>query len=116
MTGGSGIDTFEFRSITDSGVGGAAADQIVDFVSSRFSTVSDKIDLSQIDADGNAANGDQQFLFIGNNNAFLANLGPGQLRCNDGFVEGDVNGDLVADFRIQVFQQDNKLVEADFIL
>jgi Ca2+-binding RTX toxin-like protein len=116
LTGGTGADIFQFRSIQDSGFKGAAADEILDFVSSRFSTVSDRIDLSQIDADGNAANGDQQFLFIGNNNAFSAALGPGQLRCNGGFVEGDVNGDLVADFRIQVFQQDNQLVEADFIL
>jgi len=115
LTGGSGADIFQFRSVQDSGFNGATADEILDFVSSRFSTVSDKIDLSQIDADGNAA-GDQQFLFIGNNNAFSANLGVGQLRCNGGFVEGDVNGDLVADFRIQVFQQDNLLVEGDFIL
>jgi serralysin len=92
-----------------------APDEILDFVSSRFSTIFDRIDLSQIDAN-TGADGDQQFLFIGNNNAFSENLGVGQLRCNGGFVEGDVDGDLVADFRIQVFQTDNQLAEADFIL
>jgi serralysin len=116
MTGGAGRDVFEFRSAQDSGFALAApADQILDFASARFTPQSDKIDLSQIDANVTAA-GDQQFVFIGNNNAFSAALGAGQLRCNGGFVEGDVDGDLVADFRIQVFQTDNLLIDADFIL
>ena len=46
----------------------------------------------------------------------LDRLGTGQLRVNGGFVEGDVDGDLVADFRIQVFQKDNLLITADFYL
>jgi Ca2+-binding RTX toxin-like protein len=45
---------------------------------------------------------------------FVAALGPGQLRFNGGFVEGDVNGDLIADFRIQV--KVATLVDADFVL
>jgi Ca2+-binding RTX toxin-like protein len=113
MSGGSGIDRFEFGSIQDIGLN--VHDVILDFVSSRFSaTEADKIDLSDIDANATVA-GNQDFLFIGNNNAFVAAFGAGQLRCNGGFVEGDVNGDLVADFRIQVFQQDNLLVVQDFI-
>lgn len=116
LTGGADADVFEFRAAQDSGFALAApADEIVDFLSARFSAQSDKIDLSQIDANATAA-GDQQFVFIGNNNAFSAALGTGQLRCNGGFVEGDVDGDLVADFRIQVFQTDNQLIDADFIL
>jgi Ca2+-binding RTX toxin-like protein len=113
MTGGTGQDTFEFRSTEDSSI--KLPDQILDFVSARFSTTeNDKIDLSQIDADVTSPD-NQDFLFIGNNNDFSASLGVGQLRCNGGFVEGDVNGDLVADFRIQVFQQDNLLAREDFI-
>jgi Ca2+-binding RTX toxin-like protein len=110
LTGGAGSDRFRFDTVGDSAVG--APDQIVDFVSSRFSAESDKIDLSFIDASASLP-GDQAFVFIGNNNAFY---GAGQARCNGGFVEGDVNGDLVADFRIQVFQSDNLLIAADFIL
>jgi serralysin len=110
-----GADVFEFRSIQESGHLGAAADQIVDFLSHRHTTQGDKIDLSAIDANTTVA-GDQAFQFIGNNNAFVPEWGAGQLRCNGGFVEGDVDGDLNVDFRIQVFQTDNLLIEADFIL
>jgi hypothetical protein len=72
----------------------------------------DYIQLSSIDADVNTA-GDQAFVFIGNNNPFY---GVGQVRCNGGFVEGDIDGDAIADFRIQVFQNDNQLIAEDFIL
>jgi serralysin len=114
MTGGTGVDVFEFRSIKDSGFAGAAADQITDFVSDTFAPkAGDKIDLSQIDANTLVAD-DQQFRFIGNNNDFVAAFGPGQLRFNGGFLEGDVDGDLVADFRIQV--NSPSMVDADFIL
>jgi Ca2+-binding RTX toxin-like protein len=95
LYGGTGADRFVFASLADSSF--AAPDRIAD-----FSLVeSDKIDLSAIDANVNAA-GDQAFLFIGNNNAFVPSFGAGQLRFNGGFLEGDVNGDLVADFRIEV--------------
>jgi serralysin len=111
MTGGIGLDTFEFRSIEDSGFKGAPADQIVDFVSVRFTTQSDKIDLSQIDANSLIA-GDQAFTFIGNNNAFTGVAG--QLRFNASQLEGDLNGDGAGDFRIQVNVA--SLVAADFVL
>jgi serralysin len=114
MTGGAGVDTFEFRNITDSGFAGAAADQITDFLSDSFAPgQGDKIDLSQIDANV-LAGGDQAFIFIGNNNNYTTDFGAGQLRFNGGFVEGDVNGDFVTDFRIQVSSP--TLVVADFIL
>jgi hypothetical protein len=46
------------------------------------------------------AAGDQAFLWIGNNNNFVDSWGAGQLRC--GYLQGDVNGDMVADFSIKV--------------
>jgi Ca2+-binding RTX toxin-like protein len=95
MEGGAGGDTFVFTSLAETSFG--APDHIWDFVDND----GDKIDLSAIDANVNAA-GDQAFIWIGNNNAFSDTLGTGQLRFNGGFLEGDVNGDLVADFRIQV--------------
>jgi serralysin len=57
------------------------------------------------------ARGNQAFTFIGNNNDFFA---AGQLRFNGGFVEGDVDGDLAADFRMQVNAA--SMADTDFIL
>jgi Ca2+-binding RTX toxin-like protein len=95
MDGGTGADRFVFASLADSSFG--APDLIYD-----FSTVDhDVIDLSTIDANTTVA-GDQAFLFIGNNNNFVPSFGAGQLRFNGGFLEGDVDSDLVADFRIEV--------------
>jgi Ca2+-binding RTX toxin-like protein len=95
--GGAGADTFKFTALGDAVRVGGFSDYIADFSAAE----GDKIDLSAIDANVNAA-GDQAFLFIGNNNAFVPSFGAGQLRFNGGFLEGDVNGDLVADFRIEV--------------
>jgi Ca2+-binding RTX toxin-like protein len=106
MFGDVGIDRFYFATAGESGALGAAADLIVDFSAAE----GDKIDLSAIDADINSA-GQQHFIFIGNNNPFY---GVGQARFNGGFVEGDIDGDLTADFRIQVSAP--SLVTADFIL
>ena len=106
LIGGAGIDRFYFTDVNDSGARGNGADEIVDF----SAVEGDKIDVSAIDADLNTA-GNQAFTFIGNNNNFFA---AGQVRFNGGFVEGDVNGDLVADFRIHVNAA--TLVAADFML
>jgi Ca2+-binding RTX toxin-like protein len=95
MDGGTGADRFVFASLADSSFG--TPDLIYD-----FSTVDhDVIDLSAIDANTTVA-GDQAFRFIGNNNPFVPSFGAGQLRFNGGFLEGDVDGDLVADFRIEM--------------
>jgi serralysin len=99
LTGGTGGDIFQFRSAQDSGFNGAAADEILDFSAAE----NDKIDLSQI-----ATN----LHFIGNNNAFTGVAG--DVRFNAGQLEGDLNGDGNADFRIQVDVA--SLVAADFIL
>ncbi len=61
--------------------------------------VGDRIDLGTIDANHLVA-GNQAFLWIGNDSAFSGQAG--QLRYNAGFVEGDLNGDTNADFRIRV--------------
>ena len=95
LTGGAGADTFVFKSLADSTV--AVPDDVMDF----SAVAGDKIDLSEIDANTLVA-GNQAFTWIGNDNAFVGAWGAGQLRFNGGFVEGDVNGDFVVDFRIQV--------------
>jgi Ca2+-binding RTX toxin-like protein len=96
LIGGTGADTFLFGAITDSTL--ALVDDIRDFSEIE----GDRIDLSAIDANTSVA-GDQSFLWIGNNNAFYVDADPrGQLRLNGNHVEGDINGDLAADFSIQV--------------
>jgi serralysin len=95
LTGGSGADKFVFRSLAETTV--AAPDDITDFQD----FAGDKIDLSAIDAN-TLVDGNQAFIWIGNDNAFTTDFGAGQLRFNSGVVEGDVDGDFVVDFRIQV--------------
>ncbi|UVO55318.1 cadherin domain-containing protein [Sphingomonas sp. SUN039] len=97
LTGGAGADTFLYDRLTDSfGATTATRDRILDF------TAGDKIDLSGIDAITGGA--DDAFSFIGN--AAFGNVA-GQLRATDiggGVfnVEGDVNGDGIADFALLV--------------
>jgi len=91
LTGGAGNDRFVFGDTA-----GSARDTIADF------TAGDRVDLSLIDANGAAA-GDAAFAFIG-----AAGFGgvAGQLRVTGAgtswLVEGDSNGDRVADFSIAV--------------
>ncbi|WP_243373215.1 M10 family metallopeptidase [Microvirga solisilvae] len=89
MTGGSGSDVFVFA---ETGI--TEIDTIRDF-SSRY----DRIDLRAIDADTGTA-GDQAFTYI-----FMTDFSgkAGELRCLEGVVLGDVNGDSIADFQIAVF-------------
>jgi RTX calcium-binding nonapeptide repeat (4 copies)/Cadherin domain len=109
LTGGAGADRFIYLLTSDSAVG--AADIITDF--SRSQT--DRIDLSAIDARTNQS-GNQAFAFIGS--AAFSNVA-GQLRFEQSngntFVTGDVNGDGVADFGIQLSGLVS-LVAADFVL
>jgi Ca2+-binding RTX toxin-like protein len=98
MYGGYGFDTFIFTSIADAEpLGTGFTDAIWDF--SNY----DKIDLSAIDANVYLA-GDQAFTYIGTS-GFTGVAG--QLHfinphSRNSFVEGDVNGDCVADFQILV--------------
>lgn len=107
LTGGAGADTFRYTLASESTT--AARDRITDFASA------DRIELTQIDADGNAGNGDTAFTFIGA--GAFTNVA-GQLRVTasgaDWLVEGDVNGDGIADLSILV--QGTQPLESQFAL
>ncbi|MBV9900400.1 MAG: calcium-binding protein [Alphaproteobacteria bacterium] len=97
LKGGGGNDSFEYYAVAESTA--AARDSILEFSSG------DRINLAAIDADGNGANGDTAFTFIGSA-AFTA---AGQVRAvedaaNPGHwtVEADLNGDGNADLSIAV--------------
>jgi Ca2+-binding RTX toxin-like protein len=102
LTGGVGSDVFLFASGDFAGTGTVNADVILDF--SR--TEKDRIDLSAIDANAALA-GDQPFTFLGTG-AFTKVAG--QLNYTEftadaqkyDLIEGDTNGDGVADFSIRV--------------
>jgi Ca2+-binding RTX toxin-like protein len=94
LKGGGGNDVFVYQSAAESRLG--AADVILDF--SR----GDRINLTAIDADGNAANGNTAFAWLGTG-AFTGQAG--QLRVSPHpqhdrawLVEGDTDGDGAADF------------------
>ena len=108
LRGGTGKDVFVFNEVSESAVG-SARDVITDFMRGQ-----DKIDLSAIDArEATAAN--DAFTWFGTK-AFTG--AAGQLRFNDlgaeVFVQGDVNGDGVADFEIHV--KVATVAASDFIL
>jgi serralysin len=88
-TGGAGADEFRVSEI-------GGHERITD-----FATGVDKIRLTDIDANSGIA-GDQAFAFIGN----AAFTGAGQLRTysqgGENYIAGDVNGDGVADFTINL--------------
>ena len=110
LTGNGGADTFRFDSTVESN--SASRDQIADFTPGT-----DKIDLSRIDANSVAA-GDQAFAWIGSN-AFSDSAG--QLRAFQSgglwIVEGDVDGDSVADLVIALtLQGPTPLSAGDFLL
>jgi Ca2+-binding RTX toxin-like protein len=92
LMGGLGADTFVFKTVGDSQVG-SNRDVIIDFSSVQ----GDRIDLSGMDANSTLAN-DQAFSFIGSA-AFSA---AGQLRLQGDILSGDINGDGIADFELQL--------------
>lgn len=103
LTGGLDPDAFVFLSTTDSGVTAATRDLITDFAADG--PLGDRIELSRIDANTtNAANTNDAFTFIGTN----VNWGgvAGELRAywiaTGQVIEGDVNGDKIADFSIEI--------------
>jgi Ca2+-binding RTX toxin-like protein len=94
LIGGSGADRFVFTALSDAPVTTGVREHLTDF----SETQGDRIDLSAIDAI--AGGNDDPFTPIGVNVAFDGIAG--QLRFNNGVLEGDVNGDAVADFQIRV--------------
>jgi Ca2+-binding RTX toxin-like protein len=108
LTGGSEGDMFRFLP-GDTGTG-SAADRITD-----FAIIVDQIDLSAIDANTGLA-GDQAFTFIGTA-AFSGTAGELRYAFDgvDTWLQGDVDGDSVADLEI-VFTDDIYLIASDFYL
>lgn len=127
LDGGAGADVFSIRNLTESTL--AAPDVIVNFNGAvvaaealkglaSYATVGaegDRIDLSEIDAI-TGTTGNDAFTFIGTA-AFSA---AGQLRYQASgavtLIEGDVNGDRTADFRIQVNIANYSFSAFDFVL
>jgi len=89
QTGGAGADVFVSDSVVE-----AQGDMITDFSAAQ----GDMIDLRGIDT--SPAAGDQGFTYLGGA-AFAVGV-TGQLRFAGGVLEGDVNGDGVADFQVQM--------------
>jgi Ca2+-binding RTX toxin-like protein len=117
LTGGLGNDTFRFYSLAEMGVG-SARDLIQDLVQSA-----DHIDLHMVDAKV-LVFGNQDFTFIGNqgftpSDALHPHASAGQLHYffsgTSTIIEGDVNGDAVADFQIAVNGNIN-FAASDFVL
>jgi Ca2+-binding RTX toxin-like protein len=107
MSGGAGADEFKFAT-GDTGVGPGARDIITDFNPDEFT--GDNIDLRLIDADVSTVGVDEAFTFLATDGAAFTNVA-GQLRFaidtvnNWTLVEGDTNGDAIADFQIQLTGQ-----------
>lgn len=114
MTGGVGSDVFRFSAISETGKAAGSRDIIRDFQSA-----SDKIDLSAIDANG-SENGLGAFVFQDSTDAAFTGVA-GQLRYTwdtlafVSLIEGDVNGDKVADFQIEL-SSIHLLQSFDFVL
>ncbi|MFP1631676.1 calcium-binding protein [Zhengella sp. ZM62] len=110
LHGGNHADTFVYRALSDSGVLYAGRDRIQDFLSGT-----DVIDLSALDADTGTA-GDQAFTLVGG--AFTG--AAGQLRIWEAagltFIEGDVDGNGHADFRIELLGTGLGIDAGDFVL
>ena len=105
LSGGSGNDTFAFEAIWE-----PDGDVITDFQSG------DVIDLSAIDADINNLLADDAFVFIGTG---TFSNDEGELRYyqsgGNTFVEGDDDGDGLADFTLQLAGT-HTLAAGDFVL
>jgi Ca2+-binding RTX toxin-like protein len=113
LVGGAGNDRFDWDVLADAGLG-SSRDRVLDFATG------DKLDLAGIDA-RSATSTNDAFAFIGT--ADFSGVA-GQLRYSlvqgEGssflMVQGDVNGDGVADFEIAVFGQLSSLKSTDFVL
>jgi Ca2+-binding RTX toxin-like protein len=94
LVGGAGADLFDFNAAADSRRGAALRDTV-----SFRRADGDKIDLSTIDADSDGTGGNQAFRFIG---AQAFHGVDGELRFAGGLLQGDTNGDRIADIEIRI--------------
>ncbi|MEM8716509.1 MAG: M10 family metallopeptidase C-terminal domain-containing protein, partial [Cyanobacteria bacterium P01_G01_bin.4] len=112
MYDGAGLDIYKYYRTSDSGVGLAQRDVIMDFTRGF-----DKIDLSSIDANTNIL-GDQAFNFIGTGN-FTGSAGEVRYYTSgsNAYIQVDIHGDLntTADMEIRL-NGVNALGASDFIL
>jgi len=110
LTGGTGSDSFVFRDGDFGGATAATADEITDFTHGD-----DHIRLNFVDAN-TLLDGDQAFAFLGS--AAFDNHA-GELRyeqiSGNTYLDGDTNGDGVADFMIRVDGL-HTLASGDFVL
>ncbi len=92
FVGGQGADTFDFSQLQN---GVLRLGEVLDFSVAR----GDKIDVSKIDANGNPLDGNQSFSFVGEQDFSGV---AGELRFSQRLLQGDINGDGVADFEIKL--------------
>ena len=112
LRGGGGNDVFLFRAVSEVGTNPSTRDIITDFTQGQ-----DKIDLSSIDANSRLS-GNQAFTFLADDDdVFTHTAGEVAWRTEKGrtIVQGDVNGDGVHDFEIQLSGEIH-LGASDFIL
>lgn len=100
IEGDDAADTFDYKDLNDSLA--TDMDMIWDFEAGL-----DKIDLSKIDANRNAKDGNQPFVWVNPNDLDAAFTGKrGQLRfegdSEGGLLQGDLNGDGQAEFAIEI--------------
>ncbi len=112
LKGGTGADSFTYTGVTDSTVVATGRDAIIDFSHAE----GDRIDLSTIDADGNAANGNTAFTFLGGG-AFTGAGHELRVVVSGGVqvVQVDLTGDKVPDMQINVTSA-TALAAGDFVL
>jgi len=118
MKGGGGHDTFDFNAVEEMAVPRSTRDRIKDFAHRT-----DRIDVSDIDANGAAA-GDATFAQLAAKGAAFTGAGA-ELRWyrvnrpsdahDKTIVAGDMNGDGKADFKIELTGL-IKLTDVDFVL
>ena len=113
LSGGRGADTFILRNAQESTVLVSGRDSISDFSRAQ----GDRIDLSGIDANG-SAQGNGTFSFVGQDRFGGSRAELRILETATGWrVLGDLDGDRVADFALDVITAgDQPLRAADFIL
>lgn len=111
ISGGAGADRFVFR-LGDLDANASNSDVITDFSRNE----GDKIDLSAFDADPATASRDA-LIFVGSA-AFTKRAGELRVDSSGSYqvVSGDLNGDGIADFSLNLSKNAGTLIAADFVL